>query len=577
MILASFAEVVSIGALLPFLGLLSAPERIFANEWARPFIDLFQAREPSDLLLPATLLFVGAAIMSGLVRVALLWVQSQVSAGIGADFSEQVFERTLYQPYSVHVSRNSSEILSGSQKAAGLSGALISPLLQVIGTVLILLAIMAALLAIHPVVALSALASFAVIYVGIVVLSRRRVAKNSLTIAFQLGKVTKAVQEGVGGIRDVLIDGTQGVYANLYRAAFRPLLTAQTSNLILASAPRFAVEALGMVLIAGLAYVLSADAAQSGLVLASGPAAEIGPRGGALDAITVLGAMALGAQRLLPVLQQLYLAYSTLKGAEASVHDALELLDQPMPAVRDLDGNAPLPFSRRILLDDVSFRYSEQGPWVIKNLTLEIPKGSRTGFIGVTGSGKSTLLDIVMGLLSPSSGTLLIDDRPVTESVTRSWQAHLSHVPQAIYLADTSIAENIAFGVPHGRIDRYRMREAAERAQIARTIEAWPDGYDTLVGERGVRLSGGQRQRIGIARALYKRANVLILDEATSALDNDTEAAVMQTIESLGREMTVLIIAHRLSTLRNCDRVIELADGAVKSIRSYEQMFQGVA
>jgi ABC-type multidrug transport system fused ATPase/permease subunit len=577
MVLAAFAEVISVGAVLPFLGVLTAPEKIYSHELASPLIGLTRAREPTDLLLPVTLLFVGAALLAGLVRIVLLSVQTRVAAGIGADFSVQVFERTLYQPYSVHVSRNSSEILAGSQKAKDLVATMISPMLQMAGSSLILVALMAALLAIHPLVALSALVSFSLIYFVVAIVSRRKVARNSKTMAFQLGKVTKAVQEGLGGIRDVLIDGTQRVYTNLYRAAFLPYQAAGASNQILGSAPRFGIEALGMVLIAGLAYALAADPSQLSAVAAPDYAAGDQGRGGSLDAIPVLGAMALGAQRLLPVLQQIYLAYVTLKGAQASASDALDLLDQPMPCYSTVKDSAPVLFEDRISLRDVFFRYSEQAPWVIKNLSIEISKGSRTGFIGATGSGKSTLLDIVMGLLSPTSGQLLIDNMPITKKDTRSWQAHLSHVPQTIYLADTSIAENIAFGVPQDKIDRQRVRDAAEKAQIAQTIESWSDGYDTLVGERGVRLSGGQRQRIGIARALYKQANVIILDEATSALDNDTEAAVMQTIEMLGREITVLIIAHRLTTLRNCDRIIELTEGSIKSIENYEQMIRRIS
>jgi ATP-binding cassette subfamily B protein len=197
--------------------------------------------------------------------------------------------------------------------------------------------------------------------------------------------------------------------------------------------------------------------------------------------------------------------------------------------------------------------------------------------VGVTGSGKSTLLDIVMGLLSPTEGALLIDNIAVTPQTTRAWQAHISHVPQAIYLSDTSIAENIAFGVPLELIDLRRVKQAAQQAQIAQTIEGWREGYNTLVGERGVRLSGGQRQRIGIARALYKRANVIIFDEATSALDNETEAAIMQAVAVLDRDITILIIAHRLTTLKNCDLMVELANGGIKAVGSYEQIMQGAA
>ena len=559
MIVASFAEVISIGAVLPFLGVLTSPEMMFVHDLAQPFIQLFRIQSAQELLLPFTLIFITAAIFAGLVRIALLWVQTRLSMAIGADFSVQVYERTLYQPYSLHVSRNSSEIIAGAQKANGLVGTLVQPTLAILGSMIILVAVIATLVTIQPVVSLTAFFGFGFIYVVVVVITKDRIAKNSQIIDSQQGRVTKAIQEGLGGIRDVLIDGTQPVYSKLYKDAFISMQKGSASNQVVASSPRFGVEALGMVLIAGLAYML---AAASGAV------------GGETNAIPVLGALALGAQRLLPVLQQIYSAYIAIKGNQASTQDAMDLLDQPMPTQSYLQAAKPMDFQTAIALKDLGFRYSPQGPWVLRNLNLQIHKGSRVGFIGVTGSGTSTLLDIVMGLLTSTEGTLLIDNTAVNPQNTRAWQAHISHVPQAIYLADTSIAENIAFGVPAELIDSQRVKQAAQQAQIAQTIESWSNGYETLVGERGVRLSGGQRQRIGIARALYKRANVIIFDEATSALDNETEAAVMQAVETLGRDITILIIAHRLTTLKNCDQIVELANGEIKALGGYEQMIR---
>jgi len=559
MIVASFAEVLSIGAVLPFLGVLTAPEKIFALDLAQPFITVLQIPSAQDLLLPFTLVFIMAAVFAGLARIALLWAQTWLSMAIGADFSVQVYERTLYQPYSLHVSRNSSEILAGARKAQDLVAYIVQPMLLVVSSIVILVAVIATLLLIQPFIALAAFLGFGLIYAVVVSITKRRIAHNSQTIAAQQGKVTKAIQEGLGGIRDVLIDGTQPVYSKLYKDAFLPWQRALASNQVVGGSPRFGVEALGMVLIAGLAYVLAA---------ASGVA------GGATNAIPVLGALALGAQRLLPVLQQIYNAYITIRGNQASTQDALNLLDQPMPEYAHAPPARPMAFNTSLTLKDFGFRYTPQGPWVLRQLNLEIPKGSRVGFVGVTGSGKSTLLDLVMGLLSPSEGALLIDNTALTPINTRGWQAHISHVPQAIFLSDTSIAENIAFGVPPEQIDLYRVKQAAQQAQIAQTIEGWRNGFDTLVGERGVRLSGGQRQRIGIARALYRRANVIIFDEATSALDNETEAAVMQAVETLGRDITILIIAHRLTTLRNCDLIVELANGGIKAIGGYEQMIR---
>ena len=309
-----------------------------------------------------------------------------------------------------------------------------------------------------------------------------------------------------------------------------------------------------MMLIAALAYSLAQQA------------------DGIAKAIPILGALALGAQRLLPVLQQAYAAWSSIQGGQVSLLDTLELLDQPLPNYADQPEVKPLHFRQHIILNQLAFRYNPQMPWVLKNLNLTIAKGSRVGFIGTTGSGKSTLLDIVMGLLQPTEGTLEIDGQHITTGNHRAWQAHIAHVPQAIFLADSTIEENIAFGVPAGKIDHERARQAARQAQIADIIETWPRQYQTFVGERGIRLSGGQRQRIGIARALYKQADVIIFDEATSALDSETEQAVMQAIEGLSKNLTILIIAHRLTTLKNCTHIVELCDGKIKCAGTYQEI-----
>ncbi len=561
MIVASSAEVVSIGSVLPLLGVLTSPEKIFTHDLAQPFIQLLQLQSAQELLLPFTLIFILAAIFAGLTRITLLWVQTHLSMAIGTDFSVKIYEHTLYQRYSLHVSRNSSEILAGSQKAKDLVGFIIQPALLILSSVIILVAVALTLLGIQPIIAVAAFLGFGIIYAAFILFTKRLIVKNSQTIATEQIRVTKAIQEGLGGIRDVLIDGTQPVYSKLYKDAFIPMQAAQASNQVVSASPRFGVEALGMVLIAGLAYMLAK---------ASGSGGEV------TNSIPILGALALGAQRLLPVLQQIYSAYITIKGNQASVRDALDLLDQPMPVHAKAQPADPMDFQTAITLKDLGFRYTPQGPWVLRHLNLQIPKGGRVGFVGVTGSGKSTLLDIVMGLLTPTEGTLLVDNTVVNPQNTRAWQAHISHVPQAIYLSDTSITENIAFGVSAELIDLQRVKQAAEQAQIARTIESWSKGYDTLVGERGVRLSGGQRQRIGIARALYKRANLIILDEATSALDGDTETAVMEGMETLGAGITVLIIAHRLTTLKGCDLIVELANGSVKVKGDYERFTKRV-
>lgn len=555
MIGASFAEVLSIGAVLPFLAVLTAPKHVFEHPAAQYFIQILGISSAEQLLLPLTIVFGVAALLAGGMRLVLLWFSTRLSFATGADLSINMYRRTLYQPYAVHVARNSSEVINGiSGKADGVIHSIIMPTLILISSGVILIAILVVLISIDPLIAMVAFGGFGVLYAFIIWLTRKRLLINSQLIAVKSTHVIKSLQEGLGGIRDVLIDGSQAAYCQIYRDADHPLRLAQGNNLFIGQSPRFGMEALGMLLIAMLAYVLAKQT------------------DGIAKAIPVLGVLALGAQRLLPVLQQAYVAWSSIKGGQASLQASLELLDQPLPDYAGQPMAKPLPFKQQVSLVQLSFRYTPQTPLVLNKINLNIVKGSRIGFIGTTGSGKSTLIDIIMGLLQPSEGTLEVDGQPITISNQRNWQAHIAHVPQSIFLADSTIEENIAFGIPKDQIDHDRVIRAAQQAQIADIIENWPEQFQTFVGERGIRLSGGQRQRIGIARALYKQADVIIFDEATSALDNETEEAVMQAIAGLSENLTILIIAHRLTTLKNCTEIVELGNCEITRTGTYQEI-----
>jgi ABC-type bacteriocin/lantibiotic exporter with double-glycine peptidase domain len=270
--------------------------------------------------------------------------------------------------------------------------------------------------------------------------------------------------------------------------------------------------------------------------------------------------VAVGAQRLLPLFQRMYAGWNSILGHRGYLEDLARLLSMPAPSGLSMEGDpSVLPFHKAVTLRGVGFRYRPDTPWVFRGLDLRIEKGARVGFAGESGCGKSTLLDLLMGLLQPLEGRLEVDGEPLTPAVVHHWQARIAHVPQSVFLADTTIARNVAFGRPTASIDMARVEEAARKANLHDFILTLPDGYETGVGERGVQLSGGQRQRVGIARALYREADVLVLDEATSALDGETERAVMAGLEAIGREVTLLIVAHRRSTLEACDYVVELA------------------
>ena len=566
MVLASIAEIISIGAVLPFLGILTAPEQIYQHQLMQPVNDILNITSSDQLLLPLTTVFILAALLAGTIRLTLLYVMTRLTYATGADLSINIYRRTLYQEYSVHVSRNSSEVINGIiTKTNTVISGIISPTLSLISSTIIITAILGTLFAIDVAVALTASIGFGILYFGVISYTKKQLRENSQTIADQSTQMVKSLQEGLGGIRDVLIEGGQEFYCNLYRNADLPLRRASGNNKFISASPRYAMEAIGMTLIAGIAYTMSLR--EDGLT----------------SAIPILGSLALGAQRLLPALQQAYGSYSQLKGSHSSFQDVLNLLNQPFPQYA-MQGKSyeivePISFESEITLNSLSFRYTvgtiENTPWVLKDINLKLIKGTRIGFMGVTGSGKTTLLDIIMGLLAPTSGQIEIDGIAITNENRRAWQAQISHVPQTIYLSDSTIEENIAFGIPKENIDHKKVIKAAEKAQIAELIDGWQEGYQTFVGERGIKLSGGQRQRIGIARALYKQTNVLIFDEATSALDNETEQAVMDAIEGLESELTVLIIAHRLTTLKKCDLVVKLDKNNIYYSGSYKDMING--
>ncbi len=557
MVAASIAEVFSLGMIVPFLALLTAPDKVMANPLAHALLAGLPGASAQGLVIWATAAFCFAAIASAAVRILLLYVSTRYSRALGADLSLQIYRRTLYQPYRVHISRNSSEIINGvTHKTNVLISNVLQPLLTVASSVLILIGILGALFAISWSITLSALLVLGIIYAVIMQVTRARMQQDSRVVADESTQVVKALQEGLGGIRDVLIDGTQETFSTIYEVSDRRMRAAQARAILSSGSPRFAIEGLGMVFIALLAVGMSRGGADPGVV-------------------PVLGALALGSQRLLPIAQQAYAAVSLVRASEASFVDVLDLLRQPMPELASAGRAEPLPFHTALELRHVHFSYAPGGEAVLKDLSLVIPRGSRLGIFGPTGGGKSTLLDVLMGLLEPTEGSVLVDGVKVDASTQPGWRRHIAHVPQSIYLSDASIAENIAFGVPAGKVDLDRVREAARMAQIGAVIDTWPEGYRTVVGERGVRLSGGQRQRIGIARALYKQADFIVLDEATSALDNDTERELMQAIDALSRDLTLVMVAHRLTTLQHCDLLVEVVGGRVVRTGSYAELVLG--
>lgn len=542
MMLASVAEIFSLGAVLPFLGAITSPEIVYQHPYMQPFLKLLNIDSVDQLVFPIILAFISLALIAGAIRILLIYVLTRFSFASGADLSVMIFKRTLFKPYEEHIDCNSSEVINGIMtKTNTVIGGIIIPSLNIISAVILLTSILITLLLINPFMTIFTFGMFIIIYATIFVAMKKKLWKNGELIAKQTTNMLRSLQEGLGGIRNVLVDGSQEYYIDFYKFADYKFRRASGTNVIITSSPRFIMEAIGMVLIACMSYWMFKENNST--------------------TIPLLGALALGAQRMLPIMQNLYSSYSTITGGDASFQDVLDLLKTPLPAYVGQPPGDLVPFNKSIRLHDVSYRYKSNMPYVFKDINLTINKGSCVGFIGQTGCGKSTMLDIIMGLLSINEGKFRVDGEPITKRNVREWQGHISHVPQTIYLSDVTVMENIAFGIAKENIDEERVVRAAKKAKIHETVSKLDSKYETMVGERGARLSGGQRQRIGIARALYKEASLLIFDEATSALDDKTELNVMDEIRQLGDEITVLIISHRLSSLKGCDHVYELSEG----------------
>jgi len=549
MLIGALAEVATLGAIVPFLALLS--------QSGTPTCSLPAFLCALDLV-QASALFAAMAAIATVVRISLLWSSNRFTYGLGADLGSSVFHRLLHQPYTYHVARNTSEAIAGINKVNQIVQSVIQPLMQGFVALALAVAILVGLLWIDARSAIAAILLFGTLYVGASAISRRMLRRNGRVIADCEGQRIQAVQEGLGGIRDILIDGTQDIYGAKFDRTNLRQRRAQASNAFVRAAPRYIIEGVGMILMVLLAL-------------------WIHQRDGFAQAIPVLGALALGSQKLLPQMQQVYTSWASVNGNLGALRDVLALLELPsrhvQPDAADAIVSSPPADAPLLELRQVTFAYAADRPEALRRVNLILHKGERLGVMGTTGSGKSTLIDLCMGLLKPTTGQILVEGDLLDSENERKWHKRIAHVPQNIFLADGTIAENIAFGVPPEHVDHERLRKACRIAQLDEVIAELPQGTDTWVGERGIRLSGGQRQRIGLARALYKKADVLILDEATSALDTSTESAVMAAlVADDGTRRTMIVIAHRLSTLSQCDRVIEVRGGTIVRQGSYQDV-----
>ena len=552
-------QVVGITSIFPFLAIAADPERIRRSHFGTRFLELFPPMENRELLLIAGVIAIAALLASNVVNLVAEYARTRYAHNFGHWLRVRLLRQMASQPYPYFLQRNSGDLL---KKVMGdvmnYSTGVLLPLLDSFARALTAVFLLATLFLVQPVIALSAATVLGAFYVIIfrVLARKRREANESLRTSF--GGSYLEAQQLLGGIKPVKVHRAEEHF--LARFARHSAVVAQMNARvpIFSNSPRYLVEPLAF----------------GGLVLAVLLLALKGREFS--DILPNLGVMALAGYRLLPSVQLLYgqlTSISSMRNAMDEVYDEFVAAETDKSVVPAIHGNAlvparPLSWKDAITLREVSFRYPGALRPAVDGLCLGISKDTSLGVIGPTGSGKSTLVDLLLGLYQSTTGEILIDGQPLTPALVPSWQATIGYVPQDIFLIDDTIARNVAFGLPDNEIDPARLREACAMAQLLEFIEMeLADGFDTNVGERGVRLSGGQRQRIGLARALYHRPSLLVLDEATSALDIATEARLLEALRSLAGKLTMVVAAHRLSAVENCDQLLDLSDmtGAVKA------------
>ena len=539
--LAGISEIFSIASVIPFLTALTQGENTNNLKLIQIFYSIFEPLEIIDPFVLSIGIFLFCVTISGGLRLLTIFSINFFSAAIGSDFSKKAYSLSLNQPYEVHIKRNSSTVISSIVSNTERMISVVGSFLNLVTSIIIGVSLIISLFFINWFLSISIATIFLSLYLILGISLKSRLRKVSKARAELTKLQTKALQEGLGSIRDIILDNSQNLYVKVFSRNDKPLRYMAAKSDFISASPRYIFELLTLYVIIIIAYIYSSISGFNNNLL------------------PLLGSIILGLQRLLPAFQIGYASWVNITTNINSIIDLLKLLDQPVN--KNARGRELNLFKKEIRLSHISFSYYKNSKVVLKNFNLTIKKGERIGIVGKSGSGKSTIADIIMGLLKPTVGKVEIDGIDLHDNSLfnkEDWYKNISHVPQDIYLADSNIAHNISFGTPSNQINKEKLNYAIKASNLSDICKTPNQAFKIPAGERGVQLSGGQRQRIGIARAIYKGGDLLILDEATSALDTSTESNIMNTIDNLSKDLTILIITHRFSTLKNCDRVIDI-------------------
>lgn len=547
-IITAFFEMATLGSVLPFLNSL-------INNDHNQLLDILLKL---NIIIPdlinqniqffIVLIFCFFILITNSLRILLVFIISRISHRIGSEISSELFKKIFYKNYIDIINRNSSEIIANFSNRIESLIAVIYGILTFISSIIIAIFLVVTLLILNFYITCTAITIFSIIYLFIIKFSRKKQLDNSLNVYNNQITIIKNINETFGGIRDLIIDDTISYFQKKHDLIDRSLRSSQSNVSILLQAPRYILEAIGIITISIMSFIVVSYFSSS------------------ISFVPIIGALAVASQRLLPLFQQLYTSYSQIRTNKYSIDSIFINLNyrisQKIKNKKKINESFDKKFSNieKIELVDVKYSYPRTKNYVLNNLSLVIKKGEKIGIIGESGVGKSTLLDVLLGLLHINHGRYLINGYDINTISFNSVKKFISHVPQHIYIADLTIAENIAFGVESRNINLKKVYQAAQKAGIYETICKLPNKFNTFIGERGVKFSGGQRQRIGLARAFYKESSLIILDEATSALDSKTENNIIKTIANLD-EVTVIIVSHRLSSMDFCNKLFHLRSG----------------
>jgi len=540
-IFAGFTEIISIASVVPFVSVVTGDNFLKDTLFLS---NIFTIDEKKDAIIFTGLLFSSLYLLNSLIRILLIYFTARLTSVTTAELTSQLYKAKLYENYSQQISKNSSDTISViTQKVTQLNFA-ISSIVNLVSSLVIFICIMLVLVWVNPTVMLISVLFFGTLYLLFVKIGKKEIYKSSQIIDEEQNNIVLSISNGLGSIRDIILDNTQKFYLKIFNKSNFHKAKREAINEFIQQSPRYIFESMGIVLFVVLLIYSSITKNNSGEF------SNIFP---------TLATLALGSQRILPLLNKLYTDFVAIKSKSHQIDEILKILNENKLAEEEkkLIVKKQINFKNVIKFQDVSFSYDKKKN-ILENINLEIKKGTRIGIIGKTGEGKSTFLDLLMGFLQPDKGNILIDNEKLSNKTILSWQGKISHVPQKIFLSDSSFLSNIAFGREESEINLKRVNEVSKKSQIHNFIMESEKGYNQKVGERGVKLSGGQIQRIGLARALYKNNEIIIFDEATNSLDNDTEKSIMDELYQLDEELTVIIVAHRQNTLKKCDVILEI-------------------